>query len=102
MRRLLRHFSTVLLPLAGLALSGCETGGAGSAISGGAVTGDGDPVVAEGRRLYLGRCTACHSPERVLDYSPTEWRELMPEMARESKLDAAQERAVMAYVEAHF
>ena len=92
----------ILLPLAGLALSGCETGGAGPAIGGGAVTGEGDPVIAEGRRLYLGRCTACHSPEPVLDYSLAEWHELMPEMAQESKMSAAQERAVMAFVEAHF
>ncbi len=86
-----------------LVLAGCETGGAEAAAAKAASLGrPGDSQIIEGHRLYVGRCTACHSPEPVLDYTLAEWRELMPEMADESKMNAAQERAVMAYVEAHF
>ena len=70
--------------------SGAPVGGASSARSG-------DPH-AEGRLLYLTRCTACHAPEPVGDYSAAEWRLIIPDMAIESKLTASQQEAVLNYV----
>lgn len=56
----------------------------------------------EGRKIFVGRCTACHSPEPILDYTLQEWRDLLPEMSADAKLNATQEQALMAYIESHF
>ncbi|MFT4549070.1 MAG: mono/diheme cytochrome c family protein [Verrucomicrobiales bacterium] len=79
----------------------CGTDGASPSGGGASSARTGGDLLAEGKRLYLTRCTSCHAPEPVADYSRSEWREIIPEMAIESKLSAAQERAVLQYVLSH-
>ena len=85
-------------------LSGCETtqeGGSADAAAASAGHSPADPI-SEGRRLYYGRCTACHAPEPVTDYSRAEWPGIIAEMGAEANLTALQRRAVMAYVSSKF
>ena len=51
-----------------------------------------------GRRVYLLDCARCHSVEPISRYSESHWREILPRMGKESKLDAQQQAAVNAYV----
>jgi trimethylamine-N-oxide reductase (cytochrome c) len=55
--------------------------------------------VEQGRKLYYGRCTACHAPEPVKDYTRAEWATIIPDMADESNLKASQTAALRAYIE---
>jgi len=84
-------------------LTGCETtpdgGSAGTSAS--AAHPPADPI-SEGRRLYYGRCTACHAPEPVTDFSLSEWPGIIAEMGDEANLTAAQRKAVMAFVSSKF
>ncbi len=54
--------------------------------------------LAHGRDLYITKCAKCHSPEPVRNYSPARWREIIPEMAEETKLSDAETAALRAYV----
>ncbi len=51
-----------------------------------------------GRAIYLTACVRCHRARLVGDYSAAQWRDVLPVMARKSRLTAAQERDVTAYV----
>ncbi len=51
-----------------------------------------------GRNLYITDCATCHSPEPVARYSQRQWDEIMPRMARETKMSLDDEQAVTAYV----
>ncbi len=84
-----------------LALASCVTNESSSDSAGSAAV-TGDAAVAAGRKIYLGRCTACHSPEPVLDYTLAEWRDLLPEMSADAKLNVTQEEHLMAFIESHF
>ncbi len=84
-----------------LAFASCATNDSDSAgAESAAVTGD--AKIAAGRKIYLGRCTACHSPEPVRDYTLAEWRELLPDMSADANLSIVQEEHLMAYIESHF
>ena len=49
--------------------------------------------------VHQAKCAKCHSFEDPADYEPAELRdEIMPEMARKSKLDMADQEAVLAYL----
>lgn len=55
--------------------------------------------LALGRKLYVTKCAACHSVEPVRKYSLHQWEhEILPDMAEETNLDAAETAAVRAYV----
>lgn len=88
--------TVAVVALAVLATS-CETGGTSSNGKASAARG-GSSLAAEGKQLYLTRCTACHAAEPVGDFTAAEWRSLMPEMAEEAKLNPSQQRAVLEYV----
>jgi mono/diheme cytochrome c family protein len=51
-----------------------------------------------GRRTFVTGCTACHSADPVTKYSPAEWREIVADMSPRTKLNAAQESALLAYI----
>ena len=91
------HPSVRILAVLALVLvaGSCDPGGEPGGGASSARTGD---PHAEGRRLYLTRCTACHAPEPLGDYSAAEWRSIIPDMAIESKLTASQQEAVLNYV----
>ena len=49
--------------------------------------------------VHQAKCAKCHPFEDPADYEPAELRnEIMPEMARKSKIDMADEEAVLAYL----
>lgn len=49
--------------------------------------------------VHQAKCAKCHSFEDPANYDPVELRdEIMPEMARKSKLDLADQEAVLAYL----
>ena len=52
----------------------------------------------QGRRIYLGKCTACHAPEPIHKYTQSQWMPIMAEMAQEANLSAPEDAAVRAYV----
>lgn len=64
----------------------------------GAAPGATAATLEAGRRTFVTTCTACHHADPVTKYSPTEWREIVAVMSGRSKLDAAQQSALLAYV----
>jgi mono/diheme cytochrome c family protein len=55
--------------------------------------------LAQGRLIYITKCAKCHSVEPVKKYPREAWEhEIIPEMAKETNLDAAETEAVRAYV----
>ena len=56
------------------------------------------PTLEVGRQVYLGNCARCHGVEPISRYSKSRWREILPRMGRETKLDAKEQAAVNAYV----
>jgi cytochrome c5 len=53
-----------------------------------------------GRRIYMVRCTECHSMRPVGEYSGGEWRPVVAKMARKAKLDDAQKQTLLDYLTA--
>lgn len=53
-----------------------------------------------GRALFAGRCTACHSADPLEKYPLSRWREIVADMAHRSKIDTAQESAILTYIAA--
>lgn len=52
-----------------------------------------------GYQLHQMKCAKCHAFENPADYTPDELRhDILPVMARKSKLAAADEKAVLAYL----
>lgn len=51
-----------------------------------------------GRQVYLMDCARCHSVEPISRYSESRWREILPRMGEESRLDAEEQAAVNAYI----
>ncbi len=58
----------------------------------------GAPKLEEGRVIYTTRCTDCHNAVAVSAHTRAEWPGIIRRMAPESRLTAAQESAVLAYV----
>lgn len=56
------------------------------------------PTLQRGRELYVTKCTACHAPEPIRKYSAAKWEEIIPDMAEDTKLSAADTNAVAEYV----
>ena len=53
----------------------------------------------QGREIYVTRCARCHSVEPVRKYSRAHWeRDILPDMAEETNLNASDAAAVRAYV----
>ncbi len=55
-------------------------------------------VLVRGRDVYLNQCIACHSVEPIDRYSIEQWRETLPDMAQEAKLDRLQTDDLLAYL----
>ena len=51
-----------------------------------------------GRRVYLTRCTRCHSPEPVVAYSVSRWQKIISDMSLRSRLVPSEETDLRAYV----
>ncbi len=59
----------------------------------------GNPAqLALGRELYLGKCTKCHKPEPLGNYSLADLRDdILPRMIKKTKLTTPEADALMAY-----
>lgn len=56
-------------------------------------------MLERGFAVHQAKCAKCHPFEDPANYTPEELRsEVMPAMARKSKLDAADEEAVLEYL----
>jgi mono/diheme cytochrome c family protein len=55
-------------------------------------------VLESGRRLYTGRCAACHSVDPVAKHSSDRWRAIIDDMAGRAELSTSEKSAVLAYV----
>ncbi len=52
-----------------------------------------------GRKLYLGKCTKCHSPEVIKKFSLEDWTgDIMPSMVKKSKISPEEESCLLAYL----
>jgi hypothetical protein len=52
-----------------------------------------------GHLIHQAKCAKCHAFENPADYDADEWAdEIMPKMAKKSKLSFADESAVLAYL----
>lgn len=56
------------------------------------------PTLKVGRKLYISRCSSCHSLKAPEFLSPEEWPEMVQRMADNSKLTPDQERAITHYL----
>ena len=63
-----------------------------------ATAGKSEAVLAEGRQIFAGPCTACHVPEPLGKYTPSEWAHYVEDMAERTRLNASQKAALLAYV----
>jgi mono/diheme cytochrome c family protein len=63
-----------------------------------AVAGKPAAVLEQGRRLYGGPCSSCHTPYPPANYSIAEWPHIVADMSERSKLSPAEHDAVLAYV----
>ena len=58
-----------------------------------------DPaVLAAGEIGYRAHCSHCHDLEAPSAYGRGDWEDILPEMVRESRVDAAEARAISAWV----
>jgi hypothetical protein len=52
----------------------------------------------EGYRLYTVNCVRCHELYKPLEYSESDWIEIIPGMARKAHLDSKQEEKICCYI----
>ena len=56
------------------------------------------PTLEAGRRLYTGRCAACHAIDPVTKYTATRWPGIIDDMAERAKLTPVERQSLQAYV----
>ncbi len=78
------------------AIIGGRQGGAGAHL----LSAEERASISLGRSLYLTDCADCHAPESVLAHTMHAWNEILPRMAKESKLTDDEIDAVREYVRA--
>jgi hypothetical protein len=54
--------------------------------------------LANGFELYQSNCGGCHELKNELAYSKEQWQVILPKMAKEARLDAAQEKSIGNYI----
>jgi hypothetical protein len=67
-----------------------------------AMTGHGASLAMlnEGRRVFAGPCTACHTADPVSKHGLAEWHDIVDDMAPRAKLDLTRRAALLAYITA--
>ena len=93
------------LGLAALALSGCAGSGSIPAPTAKHVeyAGRNGQVTTlaslnMGRKLYIGRCSACHGLKDPAALAPAEWPDMVARMAENAKINEDQKRLVTQYL----
>lgn len=51
-----------------------------------------------GRKLYIGRCSSCHSLTKPGALTPADWPEMVARMADNAKINPDQQRAITQYL----
>lgn len=54
--------------------------------------------LVEGRRLYIDRCSGCHTLYRPAAYRPEQWAAMVEEMTERARLDRGQVDAIVRYL----
>ncbi|HNQ13260.1 MAG TPA: hypothetical protein PKM16_08660 [Bacteroidia bacterium] len=54
--------------------------------------------LTHGYKLYVRKCSSCHSLYYPGQFTYTEWVEVFPEMAEDAKLDSAESKLISTYV----
>jgi len=62
------------------------------------ISGEPAALLEQGRRLYGGPCSSCHTPYLPAKYSAAEWARIVADMRERAKLSASERDAVLAYV----
>lgn len=95
------HTLRISLCLLGLVIAGCVSVDIAAPPVASLPGGAADPILIQGRRLYLGKCTRCHSPEPIKKYPWAQWQAgILPDMVEETGLSEGDAAAVAAYVKA--
>ena len=55
-------------------------------------------VLSAGEAAYRAHCDRCHDFEAPAAYGRGDWEDILPEMVRESRVDAMEARAISAWV----
>ena len=55
-------------------------------------------ALTRGRDIYLTQCISCHAPEPIDRYTLDQWREILPDMAHEARLNESQISDLSTYV----
>lgn len=55
-------------------------------------------TLEQGRRTFTTRCTSCHSADPVTRHSAEEWNGIVAKMSARTRLTAAEELALLAYL----
>jgi len=90
--------------LAVVIVSGCALGGARLPTAEELLSSDGTSAegtadaLHEGRSVFLKDCAECHRYYWHEEYTPTEWRELLPEMGGRTGLGEDELRALTLYL----
>ena len=101
------RFSSIMLIVAALIASNCQSpraGRADDARSSSALPPETNATlppeqVTEARHLYLNKCARCHKFYNPGVYSEAEWQTWMHKMSRKAKLTPAQEDLLAKYLE---
>lgn len=56
--------------------------------------------LAEGRRLYVNRCSGCHHLKSPGEYAPEEWPKEVREMRKKAKLDDEKQALITRFLQA--
>ncbi len=56
------------------------------------------PTLKVGRKLYIGRCSACHGLKDPKSISPEDWPDMVQRMADNAKVTPDQQRAITQYL----
>jgi hypothetical protein len=52
----------------------------------------------QGRKLLIGKCTACHRVPMPNEHAPAEWPKMLDEMAARSNIDITQQKLIEKYL----
>ncbi|MFK7783717.1 MAG: hypothetical protein AB8B56_01305 [Crocinitomicaceae bacterium] len=55
--------------------------------------------IGEGKVIYMRDCTRCHEQKKVEDFTPAQWKNILPRMVIQAQLNDTESRQVRAYVD---
>lgn len=55
--------------------------------------------IGEGKVIYMRDCTRCHEQKKVENFTPVQWKNILPRMIVQAQLNDTESRQVRAYVD---